>query len=78
MRKRVAAGDGGLEVIVQIMHVHRTAAEASTGRDVEVAYHLVDAEAAFDPAALLALGVEFLGIVHPFALLHVLPTAKSP
>lgn len=57
MRKRVSTGHGGIQVIVQIMDMHRSAAEAAAGRNVEISNDFVDPEAAFDPAALLSLGV---------------------
>lgn len=78
MRKRVTTGDGGIQVIVQIMDMHRAAAEAAAGRNVEIPDNLVDPEAAFNPAALLPLGVQLFGIMHTFALLDVLPAPKCP
>ena len=53
----VAALDGGVEVVVQVVNVHVAVAEAAAGRDVEIAHDFVDAEVAFDAAALLALRV---------------------
>ncbi len=57
MRKRVAAFDGRLQVVIQIVDMQRTVAEAPARRDVEISDHLVDPEPAFDPAALPPLRV---------------------
>ena len=78
MREGVAARDGALEVVIQVVHVHVAVAEAAPGRDVEVADHLVDAQAALDAAAFLALGVQPLAVVLPLALLDVLAAAEGP
>ena len=67
-----------VEVVVQVVDVHRAVAEAAPGGDVEVPHHLVHAEAALDAAALLALRVEFLAVVLPLALLDVLAFAEGP
>lgn len=78
MRKGVAAVDGGVEVVVQIMDMHRSAAEAAARGDVEISNHLVDPEAAFDPTALLPLRVQLFGVVDSFALLDILPAPECP
>ena len=69
---------GRVEVVVQVVHVHGAVAEAASGGDVEVPDHLVDPKSAFDPTALLALGVELLAVVLPFALLDVFSLAEGP
>ena len=53
----VAAVDGAVEVVLEIVHVHVAVAEALARRKVEVANHLVDPDAAFDAATLAALRV---------------------
>lgn len=78
MRKCVSAGYGGIQIIVQVVDMHRPAAETATGRNVEIPNDFVDPEAAFDPAALLPLRVQLFGIMYSFALLHVLPAPECP
>ena len=78
MRKRVSSGHGGIQVIVQIMDMHRSAAEAAAGRNVEIPDDFVDPEAAFDPAALLPLRVQLFSIMYSFALLHILSAPECP
>ena len=67
-----------IEVVVQIVHVHCAVAEAPAGRDVEIANDFVHAEAAFDPASLAALRIEFLGVVLAFALFDIFAAAEGP
>ena len=67
-----------VEVVVQVVHVHVAVAEALARREVEVAHHLVDADAALDAAAFAALLVEVLAVVFALALLDVLASAKRP
>lgn len=55
MRKGVATGDGGIQVVVQVMDMHRPTAEATAWRNVEIPDDFIDSEAAFDPAPLLPL-----------------------
>lgn len=74
----VAAGDGGVPVVLEVVDVHVAVAEAAAGGDVEVADDLVDAQATLDAAALVALLVQPLGVVLPHALLDVLAAAKGP
>lgn len=68
----MAALDGAVKVVVQVVHVHVAVAEAAARCDVEVAHDLVDADHAFDPAALVALLVEPLAVSLALALLHAL------
>ena len=78
MRKGVSTGDGGIQVVVQVMDMHRTTAEAAAWRNVEIPNDFINAEAAFDPAPLLPLRVQLFGIMHSFALLYILPASKRP
>ena len=55
MRKGMAALNGALEVIVQIVHMHLSITETSTGRDVKIPNDFVHPEASLDPATLLSL-----------------------
>jgi len=74
----VAAWDRGVEVGVEVVDVHVAVAEAAAGRDVEVADHLVDAQAALDAAALPALGVESFAVAFSLALFDPLAFAEGP
>ncbi len=76
MRERVASRR--VPVVLQVVHVHVSVAEATAGRKVEVSDNLVDAQAALDAAALFALLVELLGVVFPLALLHALAPTEGP
>ncbi len=67
-----------VEVVVQIMHMHRSIAETASGRDMEVPHDFVDAKATFDAAALPPLRVQFLAVVLALALLDVFAPAKGP
>ncbi len=58
--------------------MHVAVAEAAAGRQVEVAHHLVDAQAALDAAALVTLLVQPLGVVLALALLDVLAAPEGP
>ena len=78
VREGVPAGDGALEVVVQVVHVHVAVAEAAARRDVEVADDLVDAQPALDAAAFFALRVQPLAVVLSLALLDVLAAAEGP
>ena len=69
---------GRVKVVVQVVHVHIGAAEAAAGGDVEVAYHLIDAQVALDAAALLALRVQPLAVVLALALLHAPAPSEGP
>ena len=69
---------GGVEVVVQIVHVHRTVGETSSGGDVEITNHLVDPEATFDATSLVALRVQFLAVVLALALFDVFTFAERP
>lgn len=57
MRKGMRIPVRGIQIVVQIMHVHRSVAETPSRRNVKVPNDLVDAESAFDPAALTTLCV---------------------
>lgn len=46
-----------VQVVVQIMHMHRSIAETPSWRNVEISNDLVDAEPAFDSATLPTLGI---------------------
>lgn len=67
-----------MEVILQIMHMHVSIAEALAGREVKVPVHLVHANAAEDATTFLPLRLEPLGVVHALALLHALAPPKRP
>jgi len=66
------------KVILQIMHMRLSITEALSGREVEVANDLVDADAAFDPAAFTALRVELFAVVFALALLNIFAAAEGP
>lgn len=68
----------GLEVILQIVHMHEAVREAATGGDVEVADDLVDAHDALDAAAFFALGFEALCVAFAVALFDVLAFSEGP
>lgn len=74
----VAAGNGRAPPLRQVVDVHVAVGEGPTGRNVEVANHLVDAQAAFDAAAFVALLGQPLRVVLPLALLHGGAIAKGP
>lgn len=76
--ERVAALNGSVPVVLEVMDVHVAVAETATGGEVEVADDLVDAQAASDLASLVALLVQALGVVLARALLDVLAAAKGP
>ena len=78
MRKRMRHPVRRVQVIIQIVHVHGAVAETAAGRDVEIANDFVDAEAAFDAAALAALGVELFAVVLALALFDVFAAAEGP
>jgi hypothetical protein len=78
VRKGVAAIDGGVPVVLEVVHVHVTVAEGASRRQVKVSDHLVHTQAALDAAALVSLLVEALGVVLALTLLDVLAAAKSP
>ena len=65
-------------VVLEVVHVHVAVAEAATGRDVEVADDLVDAQATLDAAAFMSLFIQPLGVVLALALLDALASAESP
>jgi hypothetical protein len=70
--------DIGVPVVLEIVHVHVAAAEAAAGGQVEVSDDLVDTNASLNAAALMALGLELLGVVLALALLDALTLAKGP
>ena len=76
--KSMPSFNGAFEVVVQVVYVHVAVAEATARRDMEVADHAVDAQAALDTATFFTLGVEALAVVLPLTLLDVFATAKSP
>lgn len=76
--ERVAALDGCLPVVLEVVNVHVVVAETPARRNVEVAHNFVDAQAALDAAPFGALLVEALSVVFARALLDVLATAKRP
>lgn len=78
VREGVAALDGAVEVVVQVVHVHVAVAKAAPRRDVEVAHHLVHADRTLDPAALLPLRVQPLAVALALALLDPLAAPERP
>ncbi len=70
--------DRALPVVLQVVDVHVSVAEAATRRKVEVTDDLVHADSAGDPAALMSLLVKLLGVVFPLALLDTLALSKGP
>lgn len=67
-----------IPVVLQVVNVHVAIAEASARGKMEVAHHLVHAQVSLDATALLALGIELLGVVLALALLDILTSAKGP
>lgn len=57
MRKSMWVPIWRIQIVIQIMHMHRSIAETPSWRNVEVSNDLVDAKSAFDSAALATLGV---------------------
>jgi len=74
----VAALDGSVPVVLEVVHVHVAVAEAAAGGDVEVADDLVDAQSAVDAAPFVSLLLELLGVVFPFALLDAGAGSEGP
>ena len=66
------------EVVLQVVDVHVAVAERFARGEVEVSHHLVDADAALDPAALPPLLVQVLAVVFPLALLDILAPPERP
>ena len=69
---------GRVEIIIQIMDMHGSIAEAATGGDVEIPHHLVDSKPAFNATPLVPLRVQLLTIVLSLALFDILPLPKRP
>lgn len=67
-----------LEVIVEIVDMQVSVAEASAWCDVEIADNLVDSDTAFDPASFSTLRVETLCVPFPLTLLNIFALAKGP
>ena len=57
MRKSMRIPIRRIQIVVQIMHVHRSITETPSRRNVKIPNDLVDAESAFDPTALTTLCV---------------------
>lgn len=76
--ERVATLDGRVPVVLEIVDVHVAVAKAAAGGDVEVTDDLVHAQPTVDAASFVALGLEVLGVVFPFALLDALSGAEGP
>lgn len=76
--ERVSALDRGVPVVLEVVDVHVSVAEAAAGGDVEVTNDLVHTQPTIDTATFVALGLEVLGVVFPFALLDALAGTKSP
>lgn len=74
----MAAGDGRAPPLRQVVDVHVPVAETTAGRNVEVADHLVDAQATFDATSFVTLLGEPLRVVLPLALLHGGAVAEGP
>jgi hypothetical protein len=67
-----------LEVILQVVNVHIASGERLSRGDVKVTDDLVDLDTALEPAALLSLSVEVLGVMFALALLHTLAATERP
>lgn len=69
---------GEVPVVLEIVDVHVTIAEASAGSKMEVSNDLVDLQQALNTATLFPLLVQSLRVMLPLALLHTLASAKGP
>lgn len=69
---------GGVPVVLEVVNVHVSVAEATARGKVEVSDDLVDTQVTLDTAALLALLLQSLGVVLARALLDVLALTESP
>ena len=78
VRKSMAFVYGSIEVIVEVMYVHRAIAEASTRRDMEVANDLIYAQVPLNPASFVSLSIESFPIMFSFTLFHPLASSKCP
>lgn len=79
MRKRVSALHvRRIPVIGQVMNVHVAIAVTASWSDMEIANDFVYPHPTFDPAAFLALRIQFFAVVFAFALLNVFAAAKCP
>ena len=78
MGEGVASLYWGVEVIDEIVNMHIAVAETSSGCNMEVAYHLVDADHAFYSATLMSLCVKALAIPFSLTLFNAFSSSKSP
>jgi hypothetical protein len=60
------------------VYVHVASREGLSRGNVEVAYDLVDLDAAIEAASLLSLRVQMLSVVFALTLLYVLAASKRP
>lgn len=67
-----------IPVVLEIVDVHVSVAEASAGGKMEVSNDLVDLQQALNAAALFSLLVQSLRVMFSLALLHALASAKGP
>jgi hypothetical protein len=78
MGERVTALHRSVPVVLEVVDVHVSIAEAAARGDVEVSDNLVHAQVAVDAAALVPLLVQLLGVVLALALLDALALTESP
>lgn len=67
-----------LEIIVQVVDMHVSVAEAAAWRNVKVTDNFVDPNSTLDPASFFTLRVETLCIPFLLTLLNIFAPAKSP
>ena len=68
----------GLDIVLQVVDVHISVAEAAARSQMEVSNNLVNLEGALDATSFGSLRVQLLGVVFALTLLDVLSPAKSP
>ena len=78
MRKGMRIAIRRVQIIIQIMHMHRSIAETPSRRDVEISDDLINAKPALNPAALTTLSVQVFTVMLPLALFDVFTTSKGP
>lgn len=71
-------GNFRVPVVLEVVHVHIAVAEAAPRGEVEVSDDLVDTQAAFDSASLVALLVETTRIVFQYTLLDIFSASETP
>ena len=67
-----------IDIVVEIMEVHKTICDAAAGSDVEVANDFVDTENTLNATAFFALGIKTLTIPFLRALLDIFSFLKGP